>query len=218
MDSSHPFSPVSPETERPHATLLPPVPASTATPSDEKEVARLSGPPERWLSEKEFVSPVTPVTDYGKRPYEFPEAISTDHKYLVYERDMAEEAPQVVEPSPPYLSRNQTADTERGFLGTPGSPDDATMVGAGSVGRSSHDGGAKNADDRRKRRICGLAPTTFWIILLVVFLVIIAIAVGGGVGASVANKNRETQAAAASSAAAASLSALLASASSAGAQ
>lgn len=50
---------------------------------------------------------------------------------------------------------------------------------------NEQDGGAG-----RKKRICGLAARTFWILSAVVLAIIVAAAVGGGVGGSVAARNK----------------------------
>lgn len=50
----------------------------------------------------------------------------------------------------------------------------------------------------RRKRICGLAAKTFWIVAAIVAFIIIAAAVGGGVGGSLAGKNSDNKSAAAS--------------------
>jgi hypothetical protein len=50
----------------------------------------------------------------------------------------------------------------------------------------------------KRKRICGLAARTFWIVAAIVAFIIIAAAVGGGVGGSLAGKNSDNKSAAAS--------------------
>lgn len=47
----------------------------------------------------------------------------------------------------------------------------------------------KEVGASQNRRICGLAPKTFWIVAIIAIVVVIGAAVGGGVGGSVASKS-----------------------------
>ena len=49
----------------------------------------------------------------------------------------------------------------------------------------------------KRKRICGLAAKTFWIVATIIAVIIIAAAVGGGVGGSLAGKNNDAKSAAA---------------------
>lgn len=160
----------------------------------EKEVARRPIPMGGKLSEKDLKSPISPITNYEEKPYEAPQVISVDAKYLLHERDIAEEAPQVYESSPPYVCTGEDIESQR---------DPGTAVSRNTSRRSAtamDDGSADGKDNdslerrRKKKRICGMPAKVFWIFLGILIGVIIAGAVGGGVGGYMVGQNRANQA------------------------
>jgi hypothetical protein len=197
-----------------------------ATPSArEKEVSKaapLPGTiPDSKFSEKDVTnfgfSPISPVTNYHEKPHEAPQVISTDPKFLVNEKDVAEEAPQVVDPSNVLPLYSAWVDhPQRQMNGDQGQAHATSDSNEGSSRESSDGSGGsgKGLSEANKRRICGLPAVAFYALLVITLLIVVGGAVGGGVGGAMSVKNTKEAAAAAASA----TSAIMASQSSAAAQ